>query len=71
MTAKELYEKYQSDLKKLQSRCKHVKQSDWISEQWAPAHLTGYMVKVCERCNKVVDRKSMGWDFTQTVTITE
>lgn len=56
-TAQQLYEKYQSDLERLQSECKHLEQSDWLNEEWAPAHGTGFQVKVCSFCNKTIDRR--------------
>lgn len=60
MTAKELYEKYQSDLAELQSKCTHPKKSDWMQQQWAPAHSTGYTVRVCEICGMVIDKQPEG-----------
>lgn len=59
ITAKDLYEKYLLDLKVLQSNCIHPKQSDWIEEQWAPAHGTGFQVRICEGCNMIIDRRPM------------
>lgn len=57
MSAKELYEKYQADLAELQKHCPHHTASDWLEEQWAPAHGTGFMVRVCENCGFTVERK--------------
>jgi hypothetical protein len=59
MTQKELYEKYLSDLVALQKECKHEKESDWLEEQWAPAHTTGRIVKVCECCGVITEFKEL------------
>lgn len=61
-TAEQLYEKYKQDLSDLQAKCTHPEVSDWIMEYWAPAHATGYDVKVCKVCNSTIDRKR-GFDF--------
>ncbi|HEY3405392.1 MAG TPA: hypothetical protein VGK59_18535 [Ohtaekwangia sp.] len=59
MTASELWEKYKSDLKELQANCGHPEISDWMEEQWAPAHGTGVEVRVCKNCNITIDRRGM------------
>lgn len=69
MTAQELYEKYQADLVELRRLCPHYTATDWLEEQWAPGHLTGSKVRVCERCGFVVDRKS-GHDENNQMTLT-
>lgn len=56
MTQKKLYSKYQRDLKALQKKCLH-RRSSWMDEYWAPAHSTGYKVKVCLKCGMTIDRK--------------
>ena len=45
-TAKELKDKYEADLKELQDTCPHTDQSDWMDHYWAPAHSSGFEVKV-------------------------
>lgn len=57
MTAKELYSKYQSDLEELQSSCTHELLSDWMQQEWAPGHFTGGQVKVCVRCEKIIEKE--------------
>lgn len=52
---KELYAKYESDLKELQSKCTHIEISDWLTEYWAPGHSTDRKVKVCMCCGFIVD----------------
>jgi DNA-directed RNA polymerase subunit RPC12/RpoP len=53
-TAKELRDRYELDLEKLQNKCKHTEISDWMEHWWAPAHYSGYTVKICNICNKIV-----------------
>jgi len=57
ITYNSLKEKFDKDIMKLQKRCKHKDLSNWMEEQWAPAHCTGRQVKVCNICNKVVKTK--------------
>lgn len=56
-TQQDLYDKYLTDLDSLQKKCKHKYHSDWMWEQWAPGHSTGYKVKVCNVCSIVVARE--------------
>ena len=53
-SAKELKEKYEVDLNAAQKKCKH-KKTFWAEEAWAPGHMTGRRLKICEFCHKVVD----------------
>jgi hypothetical protein len=57
VTQESLYKKYQADLSELRTNCNHLKKSDWIIEEWAPAHGTGFQVRVCEICGVVIDRR--------------
>jgi len=57
-TAKKLKEKYEKELKELQEDCKHEDISDWLTEEWAPAHSTGWLVKSCNICWKIIQRKT-------------
>lgn len=50
MTAKELREKYEADLKEMQAKCAHTEQSDWIPS----GHFT-IMGRVCLICDKVLE----------------
>ena len=60
----ELKKDFDKRVRVMQSRCRHEK-SAWMEEWWALAHSTGYKVKVCEFCKKVLrrakDRKNSRW----------
>jgi hypothetical protein len=56
MNAKQLYNQYQKDLLKLQKNCKHISITDWLNGQYFAGHLTGNAVKVCENCNKIIEK---------------
>ena len=58
ITQKSLYEKYEMDLKELQLNCTHKDVSDWMMEYWAPAHSTGFEVRICNVCGTICERKS-------------
>lgn len=57
MTAQELKDKFDSDLKQLQETCNHEDISGWLNLEWAPAHYAGVKVKVCNVCWKHIERK--------------
>ncbi len=48
---------YKLKVKKLQSTCPHKRISEWMAQWWAIGHSTGYIVRVCENCNKILERK--------------
>ncbi len=54
MTTKELRKKCKEDIKELQEICQHPN-SAWMNEEFAPAHGTGRIVKVCGICEKILD----------------
>ena len=54
MTAEQLRNQFESDLKNLQDHCPHDK-SEWMLDSWAPGHFHGE-VKVCLNCEKVMER---------------
>ena len=56
-TAKQLREKYESDLKKLQEKCSHEK-STWMDNVSSSGHIYG-TVLVCDFCDKVIDSNSI------------
>ena len=58
ITAKKLKEEYERKLKYLQESCKHNNVTDWLQQEWAPAHRTRYMVKQCNTCWKLVSKKT-------------
>ena len=57
-TAEGLREKYNKDLEELQDTCKHIDKSEWMIEEWPPAHTTGWEVIQCNTCWKLLERKS-------------
>jgi hypothetical protein len=56
--AADLHEDYEKKLKELQETCPHEEMSDWMEEWWAPGHSTGYQVKTCNECNKILSKKT-------------
>ena len=56
---KDLIKKHEKEIKQLQKNCKHKKITDWLSEYWAPGHLTMRQVKICKECNKIVETKEL------------
>ncbi len=57
-TAQEMRKRHNQELEKLQKECNHPKISDWMPHYWAPGHSTGFEVKHCEICDKVVARRT-------------
>ena len=53
---KQMRERHKKEIEKLQSKCKHKDISDWMPYMWAPGHV-GSPVRVCEYCEKVIERK--------------
>jgi len=56
VTYKQLRDKFDKDVKKLQKECPHKKTTDWVDKWWAPGHSCGFKVKICLRCNKEVEQ---------------
>lgn len=56
--AQELKDKYEADLAALQEICKH-ENTTWAAECWAPAHFSGWEVRVCENCWKTLERNEI------------
>ncbi len=56
-TIKEMRARHEREIKELQDSCSHPTISHWMSEMWAPGHLTGDEVKICEVCGKEVGRR--------------
>ena len=56
ITAKELKEKYDKDLKELQENCKHEDITHWINSMYAPGHYGVWKVKQCNSCWKILQR---------------
>ena len=55
---KEIRKRHTEEIKKFQDNCKHRSISDWMDQQWAPAHSTGHSVKLCNICEKIMEHKS-------------
>lgn len=53
MTAKQLREDFEKDLKWLQDNCKHV-ETEILDYAWAPGHFSG-LVCSCKNCEKILD----------------
>ena len=56
MTAKQIREKCEEDIKALQEICSHPS-SRWAKECWAIGHFTGKSLKICEVCEKVLEEQ--------------
>lgn len=52
-----LKQEFEHKVVELQKTCKHKDISKWMDYYWAPAHSTGYKVKICLNCNKEIKRK--------------
>lgn len=55
VTAVQLRLKCKSDIDQLQEVCPHL-EDEWAEEHWAPGHSTGSRVRVCKRCEKILER---------------
>ncbi len=53
MTAKELREKFEYNLKKLQDSCNHENLC-YLPYHFAPGHYS-HMVNVCDNCEKIIE----------------
>ena len=51
-----LHKEFEKKLEELQAKCSH-KKTFWAEHYWALAHSSGYKVRVCERCHKVLEEK--------------
>lgn len=66
MTAKELRQKFETDLNQLQDNCKHEKISDWMDYEWAPGHSSPIKVRTCAICEKIMDINYGIYDLQMT-----
>ena len=57
-TYEELKKEFENDVEELQSKCNHENISDWRIEYWAFGHVTGWQIKFCYICNKIIVRKT-------------
>ena len=51
-------ERHQREIRELQENCPHKYISKWTDEWWAIAHSTGFQVKYCLDCDKIVKRRT-------------
>ena len=58
-----LRREYDAKVKKLQRTCSHKRKSEWMEQQWAIGHSTGYIVRICENCNKILDKAKREINF--------
>ena len=56
LTAKEIREKCEKDIRELQKICPHL-ETIWAEECWAPGHFTGKKIQMCTRCEKVIENQ--------------
>lgn len=56
---KQMRKRHDIEVENLQENCPHTKLSKWMDECWAPAHGTGFQVKTCNVCGKVVQKQTM------------
>lgn len=52
----EMRKRHQAERVALQTNCQHKELSNWMQEEWAPAHSTGFWVKVCLFCGTLIKR---------------
>ncbi len=58
MTAQQLRDKFEEDLKTLQITCPHI-EAEWLEHHFAPGHFSGVMVNVCRCCEKILEDKKI------------
>ena len=54
----QLEKEFDKKVKELKKICKHKNLSPWSEEWWAMGHSTGFEVKVCKRCRKIIKRRT-------------
>ena len=58
ISAKKLKEEYERKLKDLQNECSHNDISEWMEHSWAPAHFSGFQLKQCNYCWKIIEYRT-------------
>jgi hypothetical protein len=66
MTAKELRDKFDAELKEMQENCQHPEISDWMEYHWAIGHFS-HWVKICRVCEKTVEEKRPDYDSQMSI----
>ena len=54
VTYKQLQKEFDKHVKELQDNCKH-KKTQWMEKWFALGHSAGYQVKICLKCNKIIE----------------
>ena len=57
-TIVEMRKRHKREVEEFQAKCNHP-ESTWMLEQWAIAHFTGYEVRVCKVCGKILERRQL------------
>ena len=57
-TREEQKNRHANEIKELQNSCLHQEVSDWSNENWAFGHSTGFEIKFCRNCEKVIARRT-------------
>lgn len=65
-TYKQLQDKFNKDVEKLQKICKH-KETRWLPYMWAPGHFDGEVLS-CNRCCKILEKRNSLADFNNVTT---
>jgi len=57
-TYNQLKKEFEKNVEKLQKQCPH-KRTKWMDHWWALGHQSSYMVKVCLRCHKIIEKNNI------------
>lgn len=58
INAKLIKEEFEDELNDLQNKCVHNNMSEWMEHSWAPSHFSGYQVKQCNICWKIIEYRT-------------
>jgi len=66
-----LYKEFEEKVAALRAECEHKRLSDWFIQTWFPNEQTGILVRVCRRCEKVIDvrRGRIEMKYSQNKTV--